>query len=121
MALISLSCFSIRDIGFAVHPGTHKSVHFAIWRDFKFVTNYREAYGIFACSGILFNHESPLRPERFVTKKIAAAAYRIATGQQKKLLLGNILIQRDWGWAPEYVEAMYSMIQADSPEDYVIA
>jgi GDPmannose 4,6-dehydratase len=89
----------------------------AFWQ----VANYREAYGIFACSGILFNHESPLRPERFVTQKIAAAAYRIAQGQQKKLLLGNILVQRDWGWAPEYVEAMYSMIRADSPEDYVIA
>ena len=89
----------------------------AFWQ----VANYREAYGIFACSGLLFNHESPLRPERFVTKKIAAAAYRIAKGQQKKLLLGNTSVQRDWGWAPEYVEAMYLMIQADTPEDFVIA
>ncbi|MBV9492521.1 MAG: GDP-mannose 4,6-dehydratase, partial [Verrucomicrobia bacterium] len=74
-----------------------------------------------ACSGILFNHESPLRPERFVTKKIAVAAYRIAQGQQKALCLGNIHVQRDWGWAPEYVEAMHLMLQQDVPEDFVIA
>lgn len=85
------------------------------------VANYREAYGLFACSGILFNHESPLRPERFVTKKIVAAACRIAAGQQKELVLGNIEIQRDWGWAPEYVEAMHRMLQIDTPQDFVIA
>ena len=68
------------------------------------VANYREAYGLFACSGILFNHESPLRPERFVTKKIVAAACRIAGGTEEKLHLGNTSIRRDWGWAPEYVE-----------------
>jgi GDPmannose 4,6-dehydratase len=85
------------------------------------VANYREAYGIFACSGILFNHESPLRPERFVTQKIIAAACRIATGSREKLLLGNISIQRDWGYAPEYVEAMYLMLQQNDPDDYVIA
>jgi GDPmannose 4,6-dehydratase len=85
------------------------------------VANYREAYGLFACSGILFNHESPLRPERFVTQKIVAAACRIASGCQETLSLGNMHIQRDWGWAPEYVEAMYLMLQQDRPSDYVIA
>jgi GDPmannose 4,6-dehydratase len=85
------------------------------------VANYREAYGIFACSGILFNHESPLRPQRFVTQKIIAAACRIARDRQEKLLLGNISIERDWGYAPEYVEAMYLMLQQDEPDDYVIA
>ncbi|ACK71651.1 NAD-dependent epimerase/dehydratase [Gloeothece citriformis PCC 7424] len=85
------------------------------------VANYREAYGIFACSGILFNHESPLRPERFVTQKIIATACRIAQGSQETLHLGNISVERDWGWAPEYVEAMYLMLQHDHPDDYVIA
>ncbi|MEH2361350.1 GDP-mannose 4,6-dehydratase [Nostoc sp.] len=85
------------------------------------VANYREAYGLFACSGILFNHESPLRPERFVTQKIVAAACRIAQGSTEQLYLGNMQIQRDWGWAPEYVEAMYLMLQQSQPDDYVIA
>jgi len=85
------------------------------------VANYREAYGLFASSGILFNHESPLRPERFVTKKIVAAACRIADGSREKLHLGNIAVRRDWGWAPEYVDAMWRMLQQDKPEDYVIA
>jgi GDPmannose 4,6-dehydratase len=85
------------------------------------VANYREAYGLFACSGILFNHESPLRPERFVTQKIIATACRIAQGSHEKLYLGNMSIQRDWGWAQEYVEAMYLMLQQDQPDDYVIA
>ena len=85
------------------------------------VANYREAYGLFACSGILFNHESPLRPERFVTQKIIATACRIAQGSQEKLYLGNMSIQWDWGWAQEYVEAMYLMLQQDQPDDYVIA
>jgi GDPmannose 4,6-dehydratase len=85
------------------------------------VANYREAYGIFACSGILFNHESPLRPERFVTQKIIAAVGRIAQGSAETLHLGNIDIQRDWGWAPEYVQAMYLMLQQSEPDDYVIA
>ncbi len=85
------------------------------------VANYREAYGLFACSGILFNHESPLRPERFVTKKIVKAACRIARGEGQKLSLGNIDIERDWGWAPEYVEAMWRMLQQAIPDDYVIA
>jgi GDPmannose 4,6-dehydratase len=85
------------------------------------VANYREAYNLFACSGILFNHESPLRPERFVTQKIIASACRIANGQEQKLLLGNIDIQRDWGYAPDYVEAMYLMLQQENPDDFVIA
>ena len=85
------------------------------------VANYREAYGLYACSGILFNHESPLRPERFVTKKIVAAACRIATGNREKLHLGNTAIVRDWGWAPEYVEAMWRMLQQDRADDFVIA
>ncbi|MHB9073540.1 MAG: GDP-mannose 4,6-dehydratase [Desulfobaccales bacterium] len=85
------------------------------------VANYREAYNIFACSGILFNHESPLRPARFVTKKIVSAACRIAAGDREKLKLGNIAIQRDWGWAPEYVEAMWLMMQQETPDDFVIA
>jgi GDPmannose 4,6-dehydratase len=89
----------------------------AFWQ----VANYREGYGLFACSGILFNHESPLRPERFVTQKIVSSAHRIARGEQKELRLGNIKIQRDWGWAPEYVEAMHQMLQRESPEDFVIA
>lgn len=85
------------------------------------VANYREAYNLFACTGILFNHESPLRPSRFVTRKIIAAACRIADGHPEKLRLGNIAISRDWGWAPEYVEAMYRMLQLDEPDDFVIA
>lgn len=85
------------------------------------VRNYREAYGLFACTGILFNHESPLRPERFVTQKIIRAATRIANGSKERLELGNINIYRDWGWAPDYVEAMWLMLQQDMPEDYVVA
>jgi len=85
------------------------------------VANYREAYNLFACTGILFNHESPLRPERFVTQKIIKAAKRIASGSTEKLQLGNISIARDWGWAPEYVEAMWRILQQDDPDDYVVA
>lgn len=83
--------------------------------------NYREAYNIFACSGILFNHESVYRPDRFVTKKIVLAAANIAAGKQDRLILGNISIKRDWGWAPEYVEAMWLMLQQEIAGDYVIA
>ena len=85
------------------------------------VANYREAYGLYACSGILFNHDSPLRPERFVTRKIVAAACRIAAGADEKLALGDTSIHRDWGWAPEYVEAMWLMLNQTEPRDYVIA
>jgi GDPmannose 4,6-dehydratase len=82
--------------------------------------NYRESYGIFACSGILFNHESPRRGETFVTRKIARAVAHIMCGLQEKLYMGNLDAARDWGYAPEYVEAMWMMLQQDSPEDYVI-
>jgi GDPmannose 4,6-dehydratase len=83
--------------------------------------NYREAYGMFACNGILFNHESPIRGETFVTRKITRAASRIALGMQDKLFLGNLNAQRDWGHAKDYVEAMYLILQQEKPEDYVIA
>lgn len=89
----------------------------AFWQ----VANYREAYQLQACTGILFNHESPLRPERFVTQKIVAAACRIAKGSEEILTLGNIDIARDWGWAPDYVEAMWLMLQQEQVDDYVIA
>ena len=85
------------------------------------VSNYREAYGLFACTGILFNHESPLRPTRFVTQKIIRAAIEIANGRREKLMLGDVSISRDWGWSPEYVDAMWRMLQQDTAEDFVIA
>lgn len=85
------------------------------------VRNYREAYGLFAVNGILFNHESPRRGETFVTRKITRALARIKLGLQKKLYLGNLEARRDWGYAPEYVEAMWLMLQQEIPEDYVIA
>ena len=85
------------------------------------INSYRESYGLYACTGILFNHESPLRPERFVTQKIIAGAAKIKAGQLDKLQLGNLDISRDWGWAPEYVEAMWLMMQLDKPDDFVIA
>lgn len=90
----------------------------AFWQ----VANYREAYGIEACTGILFNHESGLRPERFVTRKIVSAACRIKKGSQEKLRMGNLAISRDWGWAPDYVAAMWQMMATGKPlEDFVIA
>jgi GDPmannose 4,6-dehydratase len=89
----------------------------AIWQ----VATYRKSYGLFACTGILFNHESDLRPEAYVTKKIIKAACRIARGSDTKLHLGNLKISRDWGFAPEYVEAMWAMLQLECPEDFVIA
>ena len=89
----------------------------AFWQ----LANYREGYGLFACSGIMFNHESVLRPPRFVTRKICLSAAKIALGMQSKLKLGDLNIKRDWGWAPEYVEAMWKMLQQSSPDDYVIA
>jgi GDPmannose 4,6-dehydratase len=85
------------------------------------VVNYREAYGVHASNGILFNHESPLRPNRFVTKKIITTACAIANGVNQTLRLGNMAISRDWGFAPEYVEAMWRMTQLDTPTDLVIA
>lgn len=83
--------------------------------------NYRESYDLFACNGILFNHESPRRGETFVTKKITKAAARISQGRQQVLRLGNLNTLRDWGYAPEYVEAMWRMLQQDTPDDFVIA
>lgn len=85
------------------------------------VANYREAYGVLACTGLLFNHESPLRSPRFVTRKVVLAAREIAKRGAGGLRLGNLSIHRDWGWAPEYVEAMWRMLQRDEPEDFVIA
>ncbi|MCK9424697.1 MAG: GDP-mannose 4,6-dehydratase [Ignavibacteriaceae bacterium] len=89
----------------------------AFWQ----VANYREAYGLFACSGILFNHESPLRPQRFVTRKIVKTVCEIKKNIQKNLILGNLKINRDWGYAPEYVCAMFLMLQQDKPDDFIIA
>jgi len=83
--------------------------------------NYREAFGLFACNGILFNHESPLRPEQFVTRKICGAVARIKMGLQKELVLGNIEVERDWGFAGDYVEAMHLMLQQQEASDYIIA
>jgi len=90
---------------------------FAHW----LTVNYRESYNLFACSGILFNHESPRRGETFVTRKITIAAARIKAGQQKELVLGNLDSKRDWGFAQEYVEGMWLMLQQDEPDDYVLA
>jgi GDPmannose 4,6-dehydratase len=85
------------------------------------VRNYRESHEVFGCTGILFNHESPLRPERFVTQKIVRAAARIGSGSKEGLRLGNMAISRDWGWAPEYVDAMWLIMQQEQPGDFVIA
>jgi len=85
------------------------------------VINYREAYGIHASNGILFNHESPRRGETFVTRKITMAAARIKAGQQDQLLLGNMDAQRDWGYAPEFTEGMWRILQQETPDDYVLA
>jgi GDPmannose 4,6-dehydratase len=82
---------------------------------------YREIYGLFSCTGILFNHESPLRDSRFVSKKIISTACRIKNGQREKLVLGNIDIERDWGWAPDYVDAMWKILNQQKPDDYIIA
>ncbi|MCB2155326.1 GDP-mannose 4,6-dehydratase [bacterium] len=90
---------------------------FAFWQ----TVNYREAYDMFTCNGILFNHESPRRGETFVTRKITRAVGRIKTGQQEALYLGNIDAKRDWGFAGDYVEAMWLMLQQDTPDDYVVA
>lgn len=103
----------------AFHPrspyGVAKST--AYWQ----VANYREAYGLFCCTGILANHESPLRPQRFVTQKIIHGVKSIQAGQSNCLSLGNLDVLRDWGWAPDYVAAMHLMLQASSPKDYLIA
>jgi GDPmannose 4,6-dehydratase len=83
--------------------------------------NYRESYGMFACNGILFNHESPRRGETFVTRKITRALARIVAGQQDKIYMGNLDAKRDWGYAKDYVNAMWLMLQQDEPDDYVVA
>lgn len=88
---------------------------------FAQVEQYRRFHGQWACTGILSNHESPLRPERFVTQKIIAAACRIAAGDTTPLALGDLTVERDWGWAPEYVTAMHAMLQMEEPEDFVLA
>lgn len=85
------------------------------------VANYRTSYGLYACNGILFNHESPLRQKRFVTQKIIQAAKRISAGNKERLVLGRLDISRDWGWAPEYVDAMWRLLQQDLADDFVIA
>jgi GDPmannose 4,6-dehydratase len=101
------------------HPRSPYAVAkvYAYWQ----TINHRESYGIFACNGILFNHESPRRGETFVTRKITRAAARISLGLQKKLYLGNLEAKRDWGFAGDYVEAMWKMLQVEQPEDYVVA
>jgi GDPmannose 4,6-dehydratase len=103
----------------AFHPRSPYAVakSTAFWQ----VANYREAYGIFCCTGILANHESPLRPHRFVTQKIIEGVRRIKRGESEELRLGNLDIWRDWGWAPEYVVAMHQMLQASKANDYLIA
>jgi GDPmannose 4,6-dehydratase len=120
----SSECFGIIEKGRATEqtPFRPKSPYgvakaAAFWQ----IASYRKIYGLFACTGILFNHESFLRPERFVTRKIVKTACKIAKGQCSELVLGNISIERDWGWAPEYVEAMWKMLQQDIPDDYIIA
>ncbi|MEK7707307.1 MAG: GDP-mannose 4,6-dehydratase [Verrucomicrobiota bacterium] len=101
------------------HPRSPYGVSkvFAYWA----TVNYRESYNLFACNGILFNHESPRRGETFVTRKITRAVAHIQAGLQKRVFLGNLDAKRDWGYAPEYVEAMWLMLQQDTPDDYVIA
>jgi GDPmannose 4,6-dehydratase len=102
----------------AFHPRSPYGVAkvYAYW----IAVNYRESYGLFACNGILFNHESPRRGETFVTRKITRAVAHILAGSQKTLYLGNLDAKRDWGYAPEYVEAMWMMLQKENPDDYVI-
>jgi GDPmannose 4,6-dehydratase len=120
----SSECFGDTTVGAAdERTNFNPQSPYAIGKSSSFwlVSNYRKAYGIHACTGILFNHESPFRPSRFVTKKIVQAAQDIANGSTEKLVLGNLNITRDWGWAPEYVEAMWLMLQKDEPEDFVIA
>jgi len=85
------------------------------------VANYREAYGLFACSGLLFNHESPFRPTRYVTQKIVRGAMDVATGRARTLELGSLALARDWGWAPEFADAMVRIIEYGTPEDFVVA
>lgn len=109
--------YADENTGFFPHSPYAVAKAAATWE----VVLYRKSYNLFACTGILFNHESPLRPERFVTKKIVAAAKRIAGGSNEKLTLGNTEIRRDWGWAPDYVIAMWKMLNQDNADDFVIS
>ena len=120
----SSECFGdtkdiVADETTALHPRSPYAVakSTAFWQ----VANYRESYGIFCCTGILANHESPLRPKRFVTQKIIDGVKQIKSGELKELRLGNLDIWRDWGWAPEYVVAMHKMLLTDDAKDYLIA
>lgn len=120
----SSECFGdIRDARANEHTPFHPRSPYAAAKSAAYwlVSNYREAYGLFACSGILFNHESPLRGERFVTRKVISGVARILHGNKEKIRLGNIEIVRDWGWAPEYVQAMWMLMQHHTAEDFVIA
>jgi len=119
----SSECFGHSDIPSTEETRFNPRSPYAVAKAAAFwqVANYRESYNLYASSGILFNHESPLRPERFVTQKIVRTACRIASGSNEVLQLGNIEVTRDWGWAPEYVDAMWRILQADSPGDYVVA
>ena len=120
----SSECFGdVGNIAADEHTPFHPTSPYAVSKASAhwLVTNYRNAYGLWASNGILFNHESPFRPARFVTKKIVATAARIARGSEELLTLGRMDIVRDWGWAPEYVEAMWLMLQQEKPEDFVIA
>lgn len=105
------------DKGYEVVGASRDAETQAFWQ----VANYREGYGLHCASGILFNHESPLRPERFVVQKSVLAARRIAGGSREKLELGELSVVRDWGWAPEYVDAMWRMLQQPRAEDFVVA
>lgn len=107
------------DIGTSFHPLSPYAAARAVAHDM--VVAQRVQHGLYAVSGVLFNHESPLRPETFVTRKIVRAATRIAGGSKEKLALGNLDVERDWGWAPEYVAAMHLMLQQAQPDDFVIA
>ncbi len=105
-----------------VHTAFQPQSPYAVAKVYAYwmVVNYRQGYNLFACNGLLFNHESPRRGETFVTRKVTRAVARILAGQQQKLYLGNLEAKRDWGYAPEYVEAMWLMLQQDTPNDYVI-
>jgi GDPmannose 4,6-dehydratase len=119
----SSECFGHTEAVADEHTSFHPRSPYGVAKAAAFwtVANYREAYGLFACSGILFNHESPLRPRRFVTQKIITGAADIAEKKTDYLKLGSLSVARDFGWAPEYVEAMAMMLHADRPDDYVIA
>jgi GDPmannose 4,6-dehydratase len=120
----SSECFGSTDDEPAVETTPfHPRSPYAVGKAAAFwaVANYREAYGLFACSGILFNHESPLRPERYVTQKIVRGVVDIVEGKRSVLELGLLDLERDWGWAPEYVVAMHRMLETDEPMDLVIA